>query len=252
MSRDEPRNVVTGTTAGPVLQAAEVHGDVHLHAAPPPGRVPRQLPGTVRHFVGRERHLAALTAHLDEAAASPDPVAISTIEGMAGIGKSALAIHWAWLHAGHFPDGQLYANLRGFSPAAAMQPGEALWGFLHAMGAPRDTPSLDLGAQAALYRSMLAGRRMLIVLDNARDTEQVRHLLPGGGTCHVIVTSRQRLTGLVAQAGARPIRMDGLGTGESTVLLGALVGAGRVAAESGAAHDLVELCARMPLALTIL
>ncbi|MBE1493251.1 tetratricopeptide (TPR) repeat protein [Amycolatopsis lexingtonensis] len=251
MSRDEPRYIVTGTTAGHVLQTAEVHGDVHLHAEPP-RCVPRQLPGTVRHFVGRRGQLAALTAHVEQAAASPDPVAISTIEGMAGIGKSALAIHWAWQHTNRFPDGQLYVNLRGFSPAAAMQPGEALWGFLHALGAPHDTPSLDLDAQAALYRSMLAGRRMLIVLDNARDSDQVQHLLPGNGACYVIVTSRQRLTGLVAQAGARAIRMDGLDTGECAALLGALVGDGRVAAEPGATGELVEQCARMPLALTIL
>ncbi|MEV6827064.1 tetratricopeptide repeat protein [Amycolatopsis sp. NPDC051102] len=251
MSRDEPHNIVTGTTTGHVLQTAEIHGDVHLHSASPRS-VPRQLPGTVRHFVGRRRQLAALTTYLDEAVASPEPVAISTVEGMAGIGKSALAIHWARQHTDRFPDGQLYANLRGFSPAAAMQPGEALWGFLHALGAPRDTPFLDLDAQAALYRSMLAGRRMLIVLDNARDSDQVRHLLPGSGACYVIVTSRQRLTGLVGQAGARPIKMDSLQIDECATLLGALAGTDRVTAEPGAAEGLVELCARMPLALTIL
>ncbi|MFT7866297.1 MULTISPECIES: ATP-binding protein [Amycolatopsis] len=251
MSREEPHNVVTGTTTGHVLQTAEIHGDVHLHTASP-RCTPRQLPGTARHFTGRERQLAALSTHLEQAEASPGPVAISTVEGMAGIGKSALAIHWARQNADRFPDGQLYVNLRGFAPAAAMQPGEALWGFLHALGAPHDTPFLDLEAQAALYRSMLAGRRMLIVLDNARDSDQVRHLLPGSGACYVIVTSRQRLTGLVVQAGARSIRMDNLQTHECAALLGALAGTDRVATEPGAAAELVELCARMPLALTIL
>ncbi|MDQ7806441.1 tetratricopeptide repeat protein [Amycolatopsis sp. A133] len=251
MSRDESRNIVTGTTTGHVLQTAEVHGDVHLHTASP-RTVPRQLPGTVRHFVGRQKQLAALTEYFDQAVASPEPVAISTVEGMAGIGKSALTIYWARQNTDRFPDGQLYVNLRGFSPTAAMQPGEALWGFLHALGAPHDTPFLDLDAQAALYRSMLAGRRMLIVLDNARDSDQVRHLLPGSGACYVIITSRQRLIGLVAQAGARPIKMDSLQIDECATLLGALAGTDRVIAEPGAAEGLVELCARMPLALTIL
>ncbi|MEU4520400.1 tetratricopeptide repeat protein [Amycolatopsis sp. NPDC024027] len=251
MSRDEPHNIVTGTTTGHVLQTAEIHGDVHLHTTSP-RTVPRHLPGTVRHFTGRQRQLAALTKHLEQAEASPEPVAISTVEGMAGIGKSALAIHWARQNIDRFPDGQLYVNLRGFAPAAAMQPGEALWGFLHALGAPHDTPFLDLEAQAALYRSMLAGRRMLIVLDNARDSDQVRHLLPGSGACYVIVTSRQRLTGLMVQAGARPIRMDSLQADECAALLGAFAGTDRVAMEPCAAKKLVELCARMPLALTIL
>jgi tetratricopeptide (TPR) repeat protein len=250
---DEPDvgNTVAGVVNGPVLQAGSIHGDVHIH---PPWSVitPRQLPVAVGHFVGRAAQLAALSRYADEAGNRPGAVMIAAIEGMAGVGKSALAMRWAHDNVSRFPDGQLYVDLRGFAPSGArMEPGEALWGFLHALGLPKDAPPLDLNAQAGLYRSMLADRRMLIVLDNARDTDQVRPLLPGTAACHVLITSRYRLTSLIAETGARSVSLSCLSHDESTLLLGRLLGKDRITTAASAVSDLVEHCGRLPIALTI-
>jgi tetratricopeptide (TPR) repeat protein len=249
---DEPEvgNTVAGLVNGPVLQTGSVHGGVHIHT-PWPVITPRQLPAAVGHFVGRADQLAALSRCADEAGHRPGAVTVAAIEGMAGVGKSALALRWAHDNASRFPDGQLYVDLRGFAPSGAMDPGEALWGFLHALGLPKDAPPLDLDAQAGLYRSMLADRRMLIVLDNARDTGQVRPLLPGTAACHVLITSRCRLTGLVAETGARTISLSCLTHDESTQLLSRMLGEERVTAAATAVSDLVEHCGRLPIALTI-
>src|SRR5262249_7021433 len=136
-------------------------------------------------------------------------VVISAIGGTAGVGKTALAVFWARRVADRFPDGQLYVNLRGFDPSGmVMDPAEAVRRFLDALGVPSERIPVDLDAQAALYRSQLAGRRVLVVLDNARDTAQVRPLLPGAPGCLVVVTSRNQLTGLIAGDGAHPITLD--------------------------------------------
>lgn len=244
-------NTTAGVVNGPVVQAGSIHGDVHVHA-PWSVITPRQLPAAVNHFVGRTAQLTALSRHADEAGTRPGAVTVATIEGMAGVGKSALALRWAHDNVNRFPDGQLYVDLRGFAPSGAMDPGEALWGFLHALGLPKDAPPLDLNSQAGLYRSMLAGRRMLIVLDNARDTDQVRPLLPGTAACHVLITSRYRLTGLVAETGARPISLGCLTHDESTLLLGTLLDHDdRITAVGGSVSTLVEHCGRLPLALRI-
>jgi tetratricopeptide (TPR) repeat protein/transcriptional regulator with XRE-family HTH domain len=217
------------------------------------GPVPRQLPAGIRHFTGRKAELDFLTAVLEEPR-SPDSgtVVISAIGGMAGVGKTALALHWAHQHAVRFPDGQLYADLRGFGPAGT--PVEATViarRFLDAFQVPPARIPADAEAQFGLYRSVLAGKRMLIILDNARDADQVRPLLPGAGGCVVLITSRSELAGLVAVEGAIPVPVGLLGPVEAIDLLARRLGEDRVAREQPEADELASLCARLPLALNI-
>lgn len=225
---------------------------------------PSQLPADLATFTGRRAEIDRVTELLSAdddltaqatgpGAPAPTPrPAIGVIDGMAGAGKTTLAVHWAHRAARRFPDGQLYVNLRGYDPGAARtDPGEALSTFLVALGvAPHAVPE-GLDAQTALYRSVLADRRVLIVLDNARDTEQVRPLLPGASGCLVIVTSRSRLTGLVARHGARPLALGLLGAAEAGELLTRRLGSARVDAEPEAADAIVARCAGLPLALAI-
>jgi DNA-binding SARP family transcriptional activator/tetratricopeptide (TPR) repeat protein len=254
-----------GVEPGPQLR--ELHRqilaeDPALTAPPPPGddatagtgdRVtPRQLPAGIPHFTGRASALETLTRLAGQAAGARGAVVISAIGGTAGIGKTALAVHWGLHAADQFPDGQLYVNLRGFDPAGTpLEAAAAVRGFLDALGVPPAHIPAGLGAQAALYRSLLAGRRVLIVLDNARDPQQVRPLLPGSAGCLVLVTSRSQLTGLIASEGAHPLTLDLLTTGEARELLARRLGAERLADEPEAADEIVGLCARLPLALNI-
>jgi len=213
--------------------------------------VPRQVPAGAGHFVGRAAELEALSGLLD-LTASGGTVVISAVGGTAGVGKTALAVHWAHQVSGRFPDGQLYVNLRGFDPSGSpVTPAEVIRDFLGAFQVPPTSIPAGLEAQAAMYRSLLAGRRMLVVLDNAHDCEQVRPLLPGSPGCLVLVTSRSELPGLVAAEGARPLSLDVLTDAEAHELLARRIGAARLAAEPGAARELTELCARLPLALAI-
>ncbi|MDQ7808441.1 BTAD domain-containing putative transcriptional regulator [Amycolatopsis sp. A133] len=236
-----------GTDPGSALRQVHeriLHGD--------PGRdpaaarpVPQQLPAAPASFVGRAELLAAL----DHAGAAAGPVAIS---GPGGIGKTSLALHWAAGKLAEFPDGQLYVNLRGFDPAAESLPvSVAVRGFLHALGVDGAAVPAEPDAQLALYRSLLAGKRVLVVLDNAADTGQVAPLLPGSPACRVLVTSRHRLGGLVATHGARPISLDVLSAGEARELLGRHLGEDRLTAEAATVDELVRLCAGLPLALGI-
>jgi len=217
--------------------------------------VPRQLPVAARHFAGRAGALTALAGLAAEAGGTDGTsraMVIAVIEGTAGIGKTALAVHFAHQAARDFPDGQLYVNLRGFDPAGPpMTPGEAIRIFLDALGVPAAQLPASLDAQTGLYRSLLAGRRMLVLLDNARDAGQVRPLLPAGPGCLVLVTSRSQLTGLAAAEGARPMALDLLTGGEAHELLAARLGDERLAAEPAAVQELIGLCARLPLALAI-
>jgi len=220
--------------------------------------VPRQLPTYTPHFVGRAGELAALTGLLDRAPgrsqpeAIPGTVVISAIGGTAGIGKTALALRWAHQVASRFPDGQLYVNLRGFDPAGSpVRPAEAIHGFLDALGVEPAHIPVGLDAQAALYRSLLAGRRLLVLLDNARDSDQVRPLLPGSETCLVLVTSRSQLSSLVAGEGAHLLGLDLLSVTEARELLARHLSLDRVSCEPGAVDELIELCARLPLALSV-
>jgi DNA-binding SARP family transcriptional activator len=214
--------------------------------------VPRQLPADVWRFVGRAAELATLTQLLDQAAEAGGTVVISAIGGTAGVGKTALAVHWAHQVAGRFPDGQLYIDLRGFGPiGTAMTAAAAVRLFLDGLGVAAERIPADPDAQAALYRSLLAGRRMLVVADNARDADQVRPLLPGAPGCLVLVTSRNQLTGLAASHGSRLLTLGLLTEAEAGDLLERRLGQERTAAEPAAVTELAGLCARLPLALSV-
>ncbi|HWO68536.1 MAG TPA: BTAD domain-containing putative transcriptional regulator, partial [Umezawaea sp.] len=227
--------------------------------------VPRQLPAPPRWFTGRGIELArldqALTVEPAEGIAaagtgsgtrSVATVVISAIGGAGGIGKTWLALTWAHQHAEQFPDGQLFVDLHGFSPTQEpMVPEAAVRGFLDALGVDSGRIPTDLDAQAALYRSLVAGRRMLIVLDNAATADQVVPLLPGTPACTVLVTGRTRLASLIDRHGARHLRLDVLPRDEARALLTARLGADRVSAEPDAVDELVELCRGYPLALSI-
>jgi tetratricopeptide (TPR) repeat protein/transcriptional regulator with XRE-family HTH domain len=213
--------------------------------------VPRELPGVVGHFTGREGELTALSRLLDADDQSlAGTVVISAIGGTAGVGKTALAIRWAHQVADRFGDGQLYVNLRGYDPDQPVTPADALAGFLRALGVPGQEVPDEIEERARLYRSRLAGRRVLVVLDNARDGEQVRPLLPGEPGCLVLITSRDVLSGLVATNGARRLDLDVLPLADAVALLRSLIGA-RVDEDLEAAAELAGLCARLPLALRI-
>jgi DNA-binding SARP family transcriptional activator len=213
------------------------------------GPHPSMLPAGVPGFTGRDAELRALSAML--LAAAPGPVLITAVGGTAGVGKTSLAVHWAREHASDFPGGQLYVNLRGFGPADPLSPSEALRIFLDALAVPVTGAPATLDGFQALYRGRLVGTKTLIVLDNARDPDQIRPLLPGSKGCLVIVTSRNELTGLIAAEGAQAITLDVLTTAEARQLLIRRLGPERVAAEPDAAAELISLCARLPLALAI-
>ncbi|MEJ3744287.1 tetratricopeptide repeat protein [Actinomycetes bacterium KLBMP 9797] len=209
--------------------------------------VPRQLPADVYAFTGREDELARLDALLD---GGPAAMVISAVSGTAGVGKTALAVHWAHRVVDRFPDGQLYLNLRGYDPDQPVSPGDALTRLLGATGVAGADIPLDVEDRAARFRTHVAGRRMLIVLDNAATVAQVRPLLPGTPTCVVLVTSRDSLAGLVARDGARRIHLDRMPRPDATALLDHLLGA-RAAEEPDAVATLADLCARLPLALRV-
>jgi DNA-binding SARP family transcriptional activator/tetratricopeptide (TPR) repeat protein len=214
--------------------------------------LPAQLPMAVRGFTGRDGELARLAAILASAEGESAAVVISAVSGMAGVGKTALAVHWARRVESAFPDGQLYVNLRGFDPqGSVVPPTEAVRGFLDALGVRPERMPPGLEAQVGLYRSLLTGRRMMVVLDNARDEEQVRPLLPGSVGCMALVTSRNRLTGLAATEGAHLLAVDPLTPDAARDVLAERLGAGRVAAEPEAVADVVTWCAGLPLALAV-
>ncbi|GIH02658.1 hypothetical protein Rhe02_07250 [Rhizocola hellebori] len=210
----------------------------------PPQSSPNMLPAHASVFVGRQEHLRSLDAG--------DNQAVTVIGGTAGVGKTALALHWAHRVRDRYPDGLMYINLRGFDPAgSAMGSAEAIRRFLDALAVPPQRIPADPDAQADLYRTKLAAKKMLIVLDNARDPDQVRPLLPGTPSCRVLVTSRNKLTGLVAAQGAHPLPLDLLTFGEARQLLTHRLGAARVASDPDAVEELITGCARLPLALNI-
>ena len=218
--------------------------------APRQAVVPRQVPQPTGHFTGRAAELRELSQVAGQARAD-GTAAISVILGMPGIGKTALAVQWAHQESALFPDGQLFVNLRGYGPAGQAGPAQAIPAFLEALGtAPNQIP-VAAEAQIGLYRSLLAGKRVLVVADNASDADQVRPLLPGSPGSMVIVTSRNKLTSLVAVEGARPVPLDILDERQAACLLAARLGASRAAAEPAAVTAITSTCAGLPLALVI-
>jgi DNA-binding SARP family transcriptional activator len=240
-----------GSLAVPA-QPAQSRLDVFPDEQPPsPVERPAQLPAALTFFTGRRRELALLDSVLD-GSRSPAGLVVAAIDGMAGVGKTALAMHWAHQVADRFPDGQLYANLRGFGPSRkASASGEVLRSFLHALGVPPRRIPDDLDTQASMYRSMLNGRRMLVLLDNARDVEQLRPLLPGSHGCLVIVTSRNRLPGLITAHGARTVSLDTFSAEEASLALALRLGAERTAAEPEAVEEIIDRCGGLPLAMAV-
>ncbi|SCF35226.1 DNA-binding transcriptional activator of the SARP family [Micromonospora purpureochromogenes] len=223
-------------------------GRVELESSPPTrAEPPAQLPADHPHFTGRRDVLAAAA----ELLAGDRRTTALVIDGMPGVGKTTLAVHLAHRLAARYPDGQLHADLRGFdSGDSVMTPAEALRGFLWSLGvAPAAIPA-ELHAQAGLYRSILAERRMLILLDNCRDWDQIRHLLPGTGGSLVIATSRRRITGVAGQAGAHPLHLDLLTHAEARELLTRRLG-DAAAADPAAVDEIIVRCGRLPLALAL-
>jgi tetratricopeptide (TPR) repeat protein/transcriptional regulator with XRE-family HTH domain len=221
----------------------------------PAGRpVPRELPADVAAFTGRAAELARLDELLAAAEGGPGdaqgPVVISAVSGTAGVGKTALAVRWAHRVADAFPDGQLYVDLRGYDPGQPMPTQEALASFLRALGVASQDIPLEKAERAARYRSVVAGKRLLVLLDNAATEEQVRPLLPGTATALVLITSRDSLAGLVARDGARRLDLDLLPDADAVALLHTLIGA-RIDDDPAAAQTLAGQCARLPLALRV-
>ncbi|MFI9388303.1 AfsR/SARP family transcriptional regulator [Kutzneria sp. NPDC052558] len=235
-------------------EAAEPAAAEPVVAGRPARVVPAQLPHSISAFSGREDELRRLRQLCSETSGGTGggSVVISAIDGTAGVGKTALAIRLAHEVAPSFPDGQLFVDLRGFDPHfSPVTPETALGHLLRSLGAHTDTQHGDLAAQSALYRSLLAGRRVLVVLDNAVSAEQVRPLLPGAKGCLALVTSRNRLAGLVSRDGATRISLTVLRPAESLQLLRRVLGAEHVDAELDQARELAELCGHLPLALRI-
>jgi DNA-binding SARP family transcriptional activator/tetratricopeptide (TPR) repeat protein len=236
------RAILAGGVTAPAGRPA-----VPVRPAPPP--VAAQLPARRADFRGR----ADVLARLDELSAGADgagPVVL-VITGTAGVGKTATAVQWAHRVLDRFPDGQLFADLRGYSPGPPARPIDVHAAFLRALAVPPERVPADVAEAAAMFRSIVAGRRMLVLLDNARDAEQVRPLLPGGTTGAVIVTSRNDLTGLVALDGATALSLDMLPADDAYHLLAGVLGADRTVGQAAAVKELVALCARLPLALRI-
>jgi DNA-binding SARP family transcriptional activator/Tfp pilus assembly protein PilF len=244
--------------AAPAPALAAPAADPAGPALPPagPAPVPSHLPADVRAFTGRTEELGVLDRLLSPPSGDDLPlpaataVTIAVLSGTAGVGKSALAVRWAHRVRDAFPDGQLYVNLRGYDAEQPVAAADALAWFLTALGVRGPEIPLGLDERAGRYRSELTGRRMFVLLDNASSVEQVRPLLPGTGSCLVLITSRDSLPGMVAVHGAERVNLDLLPLPDAVGLLRRLIGA-RVDREPAAARDLAGACARLPLALRI-
>lgn len=253
VGQGETRNDLSGH-AEFVVQARDVAGGVHLHApeASSPVPVPRQLPLVAGGFLNRVREMEALDGVVGSVASTEGTGGpLVAVTGGPGVGKTALVVHWARRQGGRFPDGELYADLGGYESGTPASPPAVLDGFLRALNVPGPQIPADTEGRATLFRTLVAGRRALIVLDNAVSAAQVRLLLPGSTSCAVVVTSRTRLAGLVARDGAMRVGLDVLPPAESVALLSAIIGAARVQQEAEIAAELARRCDHLPLALRI-
>ncbi|MEU4172824.1 BTAD domain-containing putative transcriptional regulator [Streptomyces sp. NPDC026665] len=242
------REVLERTSTTPVRRAGLADEESTLLVQAPELARPKQLPRELAAFSGRRSELDRTYSLLPAPTEAAQTIVIS---GMAGVGKTSLAVHWAHRIADRFPDGQLYIDLRGFHASSTMSVAEAIRALLGAFGVPPGRIPAGLEAQAALYRSLLADRRVLIVLDNARDSEQVRPLLPGTRGCMALVTSRHQLQGLMTADGARSVTLDPLDDIDALELLSRRLGAERVASQPAATAEIITMCGRLPLALAI-
>jgi tetratricopeptide (TPR) repeat protein len=250
------RNQFSGDSEA-VVQADTIHGDIHVRGRagsrlPPP----RQLPMGITGFTNRAAELAALDSlrqsRRDEAeGGSVSTVVVTAIAGSPGIGKTALALHWAHSVRDHFRDGDLYVDMRGYGAVPPLLAEQALDAFLRSLGVDPEYVPVGLEERAALYRSLLNDKRVLLVIDNASSAQQVRYLLPGSRTCFALITSRSRLSGLVAREGATRVTLDILSPADSVQLLKEIAGVGRIDADPVAAARLAELCGYLPIALRV-
>ncbi|NUT97147.1 MAG: tetratricopeptide repeat protein [Saccharothrix sp.] len=241
------RNVAESAAGSVVLQAGTIDGGVHYHQSRLVPVVPHQLPAEPRTFTGRATELS----EVDEALTARGGMPICAVVGTGGAGKTWLALRWAHRHLDRFPDGQVFVDLEGFSANSPVRPEDAARGFLGALGVEPASIPADPRSWPALLRSVVADRRILFVLDNAADSTQVAPLLPGSPTCAVLITSRNRLTGLIAAHGTRHVALDVLSAAEAEALLAARIGADRVHADAGALAVIRRVCGDHPLALSV-
>jgi tetratricopeptide (TPR) repeat protein len=230
-----------------------VHGGVHVHSTRDPQvPTPRQLPTDTASFTGRSTELGKLNSLLGQGELPPpSTVMLVTVSGMAGVGKTALAVHWARGIRDRFPDGDLYVDLRGYAAGEVVKAEDVLEQFLRALDVAPERIPLGLEARAALYRSLLNGRRMLIVLDNAANSRHVRPLLPGSADCLVVVTSRRRLSSLVANGSTYALSLNPILPSEAAALLERILGTARTGQDPKAVTELAHRCGYLPLALRI-
>ncbi|UED86590.1 ATP-binding protein [Streptomyces profundus] len=257
LPRSQGSHSEISNASGNMVQAGQVSGGVHFHATSP-AEVPRpaQLPRDARGFVNRERELAVLDAALtgDPAADSIEaatPLRVLAIVGTAGVGKTSLAVRWAHHAQERFPDGQLYVNLRGYDPGPPITANDVLGRFLRALGIPLERVPTTEESRSDLFRTLIAGRRMLLLLDNAATVGQIRPLLPGAPQCLVMITSRTRMSSLVAREGAHRVSVETLSSAEAVQLLRAVLAGYRSGDDEAELAELARLCARLPLALRI-